>query len=490
MPVIDRNGHFGCVARLVGDNDPLPAVCRSKGKAAVFVKRDRRAVYGDGIHIFLVDRDCLCLAIGLAVLYALDYGACSVQHDTVRANVVRIARLIGQSHIDNVFVIGGNAERCGVRREGHAVKRRLGQLLIGQQIFNRNRLAAVVGGVYRHRLRVLKEQPEGDIVEERFPAVLADFDFARWLFAVFPLGRDGHILGGHGRGNFRLPAHEGVAGFGGSCGGGDGRAVVLRNGCDRAAAVRVKGHGVLVDAPLGRDGHVLGGHGRGNFRLPAHEGIAGLAGSCGGVNCRVVTLGDGVDGAAAVGIKGDGVRIRRPLGCQGHVSRHSGVEVILRIVQIPVRELITLSAGYIRLNSFLARLDDLRGIGSTQSPVSIGHGGGGDVGLRGVGRVVDHIAGIDGLTAELGVLVHGQTAVVGAAGDMALRGDRAVERAAGEVAAEFLPRCAHVPIRVRHGDAAMENTAPDVALAVDIAGKDRGRLPVRVVDGVGGLYGV
>ena len=73
---------------------------------------------------------------------------------------------------------------------------------------------------------------------------------------------------------------------------------------------------------------------------------------------------------------------------------------------------------------------------------------------------------------------------------MALRGDRAVERAAGEVAAEFLPRWAHVPIRVRHGDAAMENTAPDVALAVDIAGKDRGRLLVRVVDGVGGLYGV
>ena len=73
---------------------------------------------------------------------------------------------------------------------------------------------------------------------------------------------------------------------------------------------------------------------------------------------------------------------------------------------------------------------------------------------------------------------------------MALRGDRAVERAAGDVAAEFLPRCAHVPIRVRHGDAAMENTAPYVALAGDIAGKDRGRLLVRVVDGVGGLYGV
>ena len=35
----------------------------------------------------------------------------------------------------------------------------------------------------------------------------------------------------------------------------------------------------------------------------------------------------------------------------------------------------------------------------------------------------------------------------------------------------------------------MENTAPYVALAGDIVGKDCGRLPVRVVDGVGGLYG-
>ena len=77
---------------------------------------------------------------------------------------------------------------------------------------------------------------------------------------------------------------------------------------------------------------------------------------------------------------------------------------------------------------------------------------------------------------------------------MALRADGFVKAAAGEVAAEFpiviLGYVGHVVTRIQHGDAAMENTAPDVALAVDIAGEDRGRLPVRVVDGVGGLYGV
>ena len=130
MPVVDRHGHFGGVARLVGDNDFLLAVCRSKGKAAGCVKRDRRADYGNGIHILFVNGDRLRLAVGLAVFYAGDHRACAVKHNAVRANVVHVARRIGQSDIDNVFVIGVNAERCGVRCEGHAVKLRFCQFLI------------------------------------------------------------------------------------------------------------------------------------------------------------------------------------------------------------------------------------------------------------------------------------------------------------------------------------------------------------------------
>ena len=186
---------------------------------------------------------------------------------------------------------------------------------------------------------------------------------------------------------------------------------------------------------------------------------------------------------------------RRPLGCQGQALRHRRGKVILVsvyavLVSVPPAEGKAVHFRIIGLDCFLARLDDLRGIGSAQSPVSIGHGDRRAGGVGDVGLVIDHSAGVHGLAAELCVLFHSQPAIVCAAGDVALRGDRAVERAAGEVAAEFLPRCAHVPIRVRHGDAAMENTAPYVALAGDVAGKDRGRLPVRVVDGVGGLYGV
>ena len=261
MPVVDRHGRLCGVAGLVGDNDLLLAVCRSEGKAAVFVKRDLRSVYSDDGDMLLVNGDRLRRTIGLAVFYAGDNRACAVKHDAVRANVVRIARLIGQSDIDNVFVIGVNTERCGVRCEGHAVKLRFGKLFSRQQIFDRYRLAAVVGCGDRHRLRVLKEQTEGDIVEERFPTVLADHHFARRFFAVFPLRRDSHILGGHGFGNCLIPADEGVALSCrvGRCG--DLRAVVLRNGCDLAAAVGIEDDRIAhvlpqcLDCDVSSDGH-------------------------------------------------------------------------------------------------------------------------------------------------------------------------------------------------------------------------------------------
>ena len=265
MPVVDRYGHFGCVARLVGDNDSLLAVCRREDKAAVFVKRDLCAVYGDGIHIFLGDRNRLCCTIGFAGFNAGDNGDCCVQHDAVCVNVGNVSAGIGQFCINNILVIGIDTERCGVRCEGHAVKLRFGKLFSRQQIFDRYRLTAVVGCGDRHRLRVLKEQPEGDVVEERFPTVLADFNFARGLFAVFPQRLDCDVSGdGHGivHSIFRitdLPRLE-LLSFGrnklalrqiiraavqyllsGHCGG-DLLGQILRLG----AAVRVKRDGMLV----------------------------------------------------------------------------------------------------------------------------------------------------------------------------------------------------------------------------------------------------
>ena len=49
MPVVDRNGHLGAVACLVGNNDCLPSVGRRNHKAALLVKHDPLSVYRDGI---------------------------------------------------------------------------------------------------------------------------------------------------------------------------------------------------------------------------------------------------------------------------------------------------------------------------------------------------------------------------------------------------------------------------------------------------------
>ena len=132
-----------------------------------------------------------------------------------------------------------------------------------------------------------------------------------------PLRRQGQVLGGHGRGDFFVPTGESIS-FSCRVGGrGDGCAVVLRDGRDFTAAVGIKGDGVLIDRPLRRQGQVFSGHRCRERRIPAHKRVAGLGGVGGrGDGCAVV-LRDGRDFAAAVGIKGDGVDVCLPHGIEG-----------------------------------------------------------------------------------------------------------------------------------------------------------------------------
>lgn len=178
----------------------------------------------------------------------------------------------------------------------------------------------------------------------------------------------------------------------------------------------------------------------------------------------------------------------RPLGRQGHVLRHRGGEAIGVPAQLPACEGIAGLGGVGGGLGFLACLDDLLGIDPVQLPVLIGHGDRLAVGVGDVGLVIDLSAGVHGLAAELGVLFQSQPVIECAAGGIALRADGFVKAAAGDVAPKVF---SYVPIQVIirdcRGDAAVEAAAPDIARAVDIAGEDRGRLPVRVVDGVGDL---
>ena len=163
MPVVDRYGHLVNIARLVGDNDFLLAVCRSESKAAAFIKPDLRAVYGDGIHICLVNGDRLRLAVGLSVLNAADDRLNIVKRYAVGAKVCYVQALINEHCINNIFSVGVYAERLLVRTVHKRAQLRLGEIPIGHQIGDKHG-SAVVGSIYRHLLRILKEQAESELV--------------------------------------------------------------------------------------------------------------------------------------------------------------------------------------------------------------------------------------------------------------------------------------------------------------------------------------
>ena len=137
----------------------------------------------------------------------------------------------------------------------------------------------------------------------------------------FPLRRDSHIFGGHGFGNSPVPTDKGVA-FSCRVGrGGDRRTVVLRNRHNLAASVGIKGNRVLIDFPLCRESNIFGGHGFGNFPVPADKGVAFSCrvGRCG--NYRAVVLRNRRNLAAACGVEGYCVPIYYPLRIQGAVFR-------------------------------------------------------------------------------------------------------------------------------------------------------------------------
>ena len=160
-----------------------------------------------------------------------------------------------------------------------------------------------------------------------------------------PLGGDGHILGRHGGGNGLIPAGKGIACFGRVGRGGNGRAVVLLNDDILPAVFRLKGDGVLVDLPLGGDGHILGRHGGGNGLIPAGKGIAcfGRVGR-GGNGRAVVLLNDDIL-PAVFRLKGDGVLVDLPLCRQGQIGGHRCLKVPFAFAVVPADEGIALFSG-------------------------------------------------------------------------------------------------------------------------------------------------
>ena len=160
-----------------------------------------------------------------------------------------------------------------------------------------------------------------------------------------PPGGDGHIPGRHGSGDLPVPAGKGIACFGGIGRGDNGRAVVLGDNDIFPAVFRLKGDGVLVDLPLGGDGHIPGRHGGGNGLIPAGKGVAcfGRVGR-GGNGRAVVLLNDDIL-PAVFRLKGDGVPVELPLCRQGQIGGHGGLKVPFTFAVVPADEGIALFSG-------------------------------------------------------------------------------------------------------------------------------------------------
>ena len=105
----------------------------------------------------------------------------------------------------------------------------------------------------------------------------------------------------------------------------------------------------MVDLPLGGDGHIPGRHGGGNGLIPAGKGVACFGRVGRGDNGRAVILGDGGNLAAAGGIKGDSVPVELPLCRQGQIGGHGGLKVPFAFAVVPADEGMPLFGGIIWL---------------------------------------------------------------------------------------------------------------------------------------------
>ena len=122
-----------------------------------------------------------------------------------------------------------------------------------------------------------------------------------------------HILRRHSFGDFLIPALKGIT-FSCRVGRGSNfRTVVLSNGCNLTSAVGIKGYCVLIDFPLCRDSHILGRHGRGNLPVPADKGISFSCRVGRSGNWCAVILRYGNIRFAVFGLDCDGILIDFPL---------------------------------------------------------------------------------------------------------------------------------------------------------------------------------
>ena len=114
-----------------------------------------------------------------------------------------------------------------------------------------------------------------------------------------------------------IPACEGVAFLGGSCGSFCLSTVGVNPALNCGAAVGIEAHGVFVNSPVSNKGNIICGHGAEDVSLiaeiPAGEGVTGLGGLCGSLGLGAEIIDPALNIGAAVGIEAHGVLVNSPL---------------------------------------------------------------------------------------------------------------------------------------------------------------------------------
>ena len=166
------------VARLIGDNNGLLALCRRSG---IFALRsgNRSSVNRHLFEVFFRNCKALRSAIGFPVYDTGNHRDNTIQYQTFGVDICRIADIVYQLRIDHVFVVWRNIEAGRVF--GPAFKSfqfRFGLCAIGKVIIDFIDPAAGVRCRNLHALGILEEIAESDCIEEFIPFVFPNCYFS------------------------------------------------------------------------------------------------------------------------------------------------------------------------------------------------------------------------------------------------------------------------------------------------------------------------
>ena len=118
VTVVHRNGDLCHIARLVGDDNRLPAACGCKGKGIIRAELDPRAVYRNAFEVLFLHRHSLRAAIGFAVFDAAKSRSRFIQHKLFGVDYNNSACIVVIVNKEYIFLILLRQQIADAHRRG------------------------------------------------------------------------------------------------------------------------------------------------------------------------------------------------------------------------------------------------------------------------------------------------------------------------------------------------------------------------------------